>query len=63
MSDAQLAELKASILKNLGALERQVELLQVALDRDLGLLGRTPNAALIVAGLIENYYTCLEPFF
>jgi len=63
MSDAQLAEFKASILKNLGALERQVELLQVALDRDLGLLGRTPNAALIVAGLIENYYACLETVF
>jgi hypothetical protein len=63
MSDPQLAELKASIRKNLGILERQVESLQVALDRDLGLLGRTPNAALIIAGLIENYYTRLETVF
>ncbi len=37
--------------------------MQAALDRDLGLLGRTPNAALIIAGLIENYYTCLETVF
>ena len=63
MSDPQLAELKASIRKNLGALERQVESLQVALDRDLGLLGKTQNAALIVAGLAANYYTCLETVF
>jgi len=63
MSDPQLAELKASIQKNLRALERQVDSLQVALDHDIGLLGRTQNAALIVAGLIENYYTCLETVF
>ena len=63
MSDPLLAELKASILKNLGTLERQVESLQTALDRDLALLGRTQNAALIVAGLLENYYTCLETTF
>lgn len=63
MSDPLLAELKASILKNLGTLERQVESLQAALDRDLALLGRTQNAALIVAGLLENYYTCLETAF
>ena len=63
MSDPLLAELKASIRKNLGTLERQVESLQAALDRDLALLGRTQNAALIVAGLLENYYTCLETAF
>jgi hypothetical protein len=63
MSDPLLAELKASILKNLGTLERQVESLQAALDRDLALLGRTQNAALIVVGLLENYYTCLETAF
>jgi hypothetical protein len=63
MSDPQLSELKASLRKHLGTLERQVESLQGALDRDLGLLGRTPNAALIIAGLIENYYTCLETAF
>jgi hypothetical protein len=63
MSDPLLAELKASILKNLGTLERQVESLQAALDRDLTLLGRTQNAALIVVGLLENYYTCLETAF
>jgi len=63
MSDPLLAELKASILKNLGTLERQVESLQAALDRDLTLLGRTQNAALIVVGLLENYCTCLETAF
>jgi hypothetical protein len=63
MNDNRLVELKASIRKNLGTLERQVESLQIALERDIGLLGRTQNAALIVAGLIENYYTCLETVF
>ena len=29
----------------------------------LAQLGRTPISALIVAGLLENYYTCLETIF
>lgn len=47
MSDPRLGELKASIRKNLGTLERQVQSLQAALDRDIGLLGKTPNAAMV----------------
>jgi hypothetical protein len=51
----------------IGLIERQVvmaEWLFAAVNeaeaRDIPLLGRTPNAAVLVAGLIENYYTCLE---
>lgn len=63
MSARQVAELQASIRKNLQTLERQVRSLQTALEKDIPLLGRTPNASLIVAGLLENYYTCLETIF
>jgi hypothetical protein len=35
----------------------------MAFDRDVSLLGRTGNAAVMIAGLFENYYTCLETAF
>lgn len=34
-----------------------------AFDRDVALLGRTGNAAVMIAGLLENYYTCMETAF
>ena len=34
-----------------------------ALANEIAQLGRTPVSALIVAGLLENYYTCLETIF
>ena len=34
-----------------------------ALAEDIEKLGRTPRSALIIAGLLENYYTCLETVF
>ena len=43
--------------RRLEAVYRSVE---SALDHEIAQLGRTPMSALIVAGLLENYYTCLE---
>ncbi len=37
--------------------------LQTARTEDISLLGRTPRAAVMLAGLIENYYTCGETLF
>ena len=34
-----------------------------ALTQEVAQLGRTSVSALIVAGLVENYYTCLETIF
>ena len=34
-----------------------------ALTQEVAQLGRTSVSALIVAGLLENYYTCLETIF
>ena len=46
--------------RRLEAVYRSVE---SALDHEIAQLGRTPMSALIVAGLLENYYTCLETIF
>ena len=37
--------------------------MESALDGEIAQLGKTPMSALIVAGLLENYYTCLETIF
>ena len=48
----------------IGAHQRRLEAVyrsvESALDHEIAQLGRTPMSALIVAGLLENYYTCLE---
>lgn len=59
----ETAELLGLIEKNLQSLEQIFESLETALELDVPTLGRTGNAALIVAGLTENYYTCLETIF
>ena len=46
--------------RRLDAVYRSVE---SALADEIAQLGRTPISALIVAGLLENYYTCLETIF
>lgn len=50
-----------------GLIQKQIELsgkLMEAIEKanveDVPKLGRTANAAVMLAGLIENYYTCLE---
>jgi hypothetical protein len=59
-----------SSVELLGAIERQVSLLEgifgaveQAMEKDVTLIGRTANSAVMVAGLLDNYYTCLETAF
>jgi hypothetical protein len=63
MKDANAAELIGVIEKNLRNLDGIRAALHAALDHDVRVLGRTDNAALIVAGHLERYYTCLETVF
>ncbi len=51
----------------IGAIERQIRLadkifaaIAEAESRDIALLGRTANAAVLLAGLMENWYSCFE---
>ena len=46
--------------RRLDAVCRSVE---SAFAKEIAQLGKTPMSALIVAGLLENYYTCLETIF
>ena len=59
----KLSELSATIVQTIAELENiHREILEAEAD-DLEKLGRTNRAALLAAGLIENYYTCLETAF
>ncbi len=62
MNDAAL-ELTALIRVHRQRLETVRGSLESALEDEIARLGRTPVSALIVAGLLENYYTCLETIF
>ena len=50
-----------------GAHQQRIEAVHAAvesaLDDEIARLGKTPVSALIIAGLLENYYTCLETIF
>jgi hypothetical protein len=61
MSDLKL--LIAEIRKNLEVLERIRAFIDSTESRELAVSGRTPATALMMAGIIENYYTCLETLF
>jgi hypothetical protein len=63
MSDSMNAELVGLIEKQLLQLGRIHSSIAGAVEHDVPLLGRTGNAAVLVAGLIDNYYTCLETAF
>jgi hypothetical protein len=63
MKEHQTAELVGVIEKNLRALNRLRSSFSSALANDVRILGRRANAALIVAGLLDNYYTCRETTF
>ena len=62
MSDAtrELAALVRAYQQRLGVVRRSIE---DALGDEIARLGKTPRSALIIAGLLENYYTCLETVF
>ena len=55
-----IPELVAQIRANRRRLETVYQSMESALGDEIAQLGRTPISALIVAGLLENYYTCLE---
>ena len=56
----EIRELVALIRAHHRRLEAVYRSVESALDHEIQQLGRTPISALIVAGLLENYYTCLE---
>jgi hypothetical protein len=56
-------ELIGVIKKQLVRLESLHDSITQAFDRDVAVLGRTGNAAVMIAGLFENYYTCMETAF
>ena len=62
MSEATL-ELVALIRAHRQRLEAVHRSMESALDGEIVQLGKTPISALIVAGLLENYYTCLETIY
>ena len=63
MKEDKIAELIGLMEKHTKSLDYIMSSLKQALDQDIKILGRTANAALIVAGLLENYYTCLETIY
>ena len=56
----ELLELASIIKRNRGILVSIHGSLESALDDVIPRIGRTSTSALIPAGLLENYYTCLE---
>ena len=62
MSEA-IPELSALIRAHRRRLEAVYRSVESALDDEIAQLGKTPMSALIVAGLLENYYTRLETIF
>jgi hypothetical protein len=59
MNDPRNAELAALIERQILLAARIRASIAQAVERDVPLIGRTGNAAVLVAGLLENYYTCL----
>ena len=59
----EIPELVAVIRAHRRRLEAVFRSMESALDDEIAQLGKTPMSALIVAGLLENYYTCLETIF
>ncbi len=62
-----MSGLNVEVRELISLIEKQVQLANVLLAaiekaeaQDVPKLGKTGNAAVMVAGLIENYYTCLE---
>lgn len=58
-----VVHLDAHIRKHLALLAEAASEIETAKAEDLLKLGRTPRAAVMMAGLIENFYTCAETIF
>ena len=64
MSESSKAQILIDeIKKNSSVLDELFYAHDEACREDLPLLGRTNSAALLIAGLLENYYTCAETIF
>ena len=61
--NAAIRELTALVDLQRRRLEAVHTTLERALTDEITRLGKTPVSALIIAGLLENYYTCLETIF
>ena len=59
----ELDLLIAEIQKNLAVLERVRTFIGETERKELAVSGKTPATAFMMAGMIENYYTCLETLF
>ena len=60
---ATILELAAVVAQHQRRLEVVRDTLENALTDEVAQLGKTPVSALVVAGLLENYYTCLETIY
>ena len=60
---AAILELTALVAQHRRRLETVRDTLENALTDEVAQLGRTGVSALIIAGLLENYYTCLETIY
>ena len=60
MIDPENRELISLIEKQLRLADRLHDAIETAMQKDVPQIGRTGNSAVMVAGLIESYYTCLE---
>ena len=58
-----IPELIEEIQKNSQVLIQIEKFLTEVKENEIKNLGKTQSTALIVAGIIENYYTCLETIF
>ena len=59
----EIRDLVALIGDHKGRLEKIGLSIEKALEDEIEQLGKTSTSALIVAGYLENYYTCLETVF
>jgi len=60
---AETADLRGVIKRNMSKLDQIYESLGTVYEEELSLVGKTNRSALMVSGLLENYYTCLETTF
>ncbi len=61
MSEVEI--LVAEIQKNLEVADRLRNFIDATELHELVMLGKTPATALMMASMVENYYTCLETMF
>lgn len=59
-ASSEIHELISVVRKHAGKLAGIRSELEAALREEIATMGKTGRSALIPAGLIENYYTCLE---